>query len=304
MKQVIFEQYGIEVIGFIKVSSKVFKLKIEDGFLCLKFTENINFEMTFEHIKTLGVDCFVDIIKNNQHRILSRFNDAYFFIMPWIDHDLAIVKELKLQCFFETLAYVHSHTFFQYNVSKDYYSRQINDLRNIIQERQCYYFEMMKSYESMQYRSPAGWIFVLNYCRIVQSFEQALCYLEQYEQLVQCLDTVRVSLVYNNFNYNHVVMNQKTLISIDKTSIDLCIYDIFRMYQQGCDLLYDLDTVSKIYLDHVKLLPQEKVLLSCLLCIVPYVEIDKDEVKNVIKMSRLLYYLDSIVCFNKLLICE
>lgn len=294
MKQCLKEAYDIDVVGFIKVTTKVYKLKVDDYFLCLKYVDNTNLEMTYEHIKTLQLHCFVDVIKNKYQRVVTKYNDCYFYLMPWVENDLTIVKELKLKSFFETLAFIHCHSFFKYNVSKDYYQRQIKDLKSVIEERLCYYLEMMKSYEMMSFRSPAGWIFVLNYYRIEQSLQQALCYLEQYEEIVQCLDTVRVSLVYNNFDYNHIVMNQNCLLSIDKTSIDLCIYDIFTMYHKGYDLLYDLDTVCMYYMEKVCLLPQEKILLSCLLCIVPFVQIEKDEVVNVVKMSRLLYYLDSV----------
>lgn len=293
MKQCLIDNYNIEVIGFIKVTNKVYKIKTNDGFFCLKYTNDLSFSVSYEHIKTLGLNCFIDVYKNKFNEIITKFNDHYFYIMPWVDNDLSIVKELKLKSYFETIAYIHNRTFFHCNVSKDYYEKQVNDIRNVINERKKYYLEMVKSYESMPCRSPAGWVFVLNYFRIDEALNKALCYLDNYQELVSCLDTVRVSIVYNNFDFSHIVMNQNKLLSIDKTNIDICIYDILTMYQQCGELLYDLEVVCMYYMEKVALLPHEKVLLACLLSIVPFVEIETDEVRNIVKMTRLLYYLES-----------
>ena len=48
-----------------------------------------------------------------------------------------------------------------------------------------------------------------------------------------------------------------------------------------------------------KLLKEERLLLQCLLHVVPIIELGHDEINNIIMMSRLLYYLDSISSLNK-----
>lgn len=304
MKELLLDAYGIDVIGFIKVSKRVYKVKTKDGFYGLKFVDNQKLEVSIEHIRTLHLECFVDVFQNKYGKIVTAYQERYFYLMPWLENDSAIVKEMKLKYYFETLAYLHASSFFNYNVSQDYFHRQLQDLTRIIDERLYYYQQIMKSYESMEFRSPSGWIYVLNYYRIEECLLQARRYLERYEELVCHKDSIRLSLVYNHFHYQHVLMKQRKLISIDNMKIDICIYDLYNMYQQVPDLLFDLDSVSIYYLDKIRLYPEEKVLLSCLLCIVPYIELEKDEVKNIVKMSRLLYYLDSITSLNKKLVID
>lgn len=304
MKELLLDAYGIDVIGFIKVSKKVYKVKTKDAFYGLKFVDNQKLEVSIEHIRTLHLECFVDVFQNKYGKIVTAFQEQYFYIMPWLENDSAIVKEMKLKYYFETLAYLHSNSFFNYNVSQDFFHRQLQDLTRVIDERLYYYQQIMNSYESMEFRSPSGWIYVLNYYRIEDCLMQARRYLEQYEELVCHKDSIRLSLVYNHFHYQHILMKQRRLISIDNMKIDICIYDLYNMYQQVPDLLFDLDSVSVYYLDKIRLYPEEKVLLSCLLCIVPYIELEKDEVKNIVKMSRLLYYLDSITSLNKKLVID
>lgn len=294
MKETILDSYGINVIGFIRVGKYVYKVKTEDCFYALKIVESQEIEVSYEHIKTLHLQCFVDIIKNKNRTILTRFEDYYFYLMPWLENDQVVMKEIKLKYYFECLAYIHNNSFFNYNVSHSYFDQQIADIAKIIEEREQYYLSIMSNFETMVQRTPSGWIFVLNYYRMREALFKARNYLDKYIEYVKDKDTIRLSLVYNNFNYQHILMGERKLIATDKVAIDICIYDIYNMYQKVPELLFDLEGISMYYLSKVKLLPEEKLLLSCLLCIVPYIELEKDEIRNIVKISRLLYYLDSI----------
>ncbi len=301
MKQVIYDYYGEDVIGFIKISPSVYKCKTKDQFYCLKFVKDKKSETMYHHVCSLHLKCFVPIFYNKNHKILTRYQDQYFYIMPWLDSDQGIVKELKLKYYFECLSYLHNHSFFYYNVNSDFFKQQINDISNIIEERQHYFYELVCNFEKMRYRSPTCWMFLLNYHRIEASLQKARDYLRQYQECTCNNDTIRLSLIYNHFDYRHINMLKQNLISIDHIKFDLCIYDIYNMYQRIPDLLFDMSQLPDEYLRHVHLLKEEKILLTCLQCIVPYIELTRDEVNNIVKMSRLLYYLDSVEYLNRFL---
>ncbi len=157
----------------------------------------------------------------------------------------------------------------------------------------------MNNFEVLSYRSPTGWMFVLNYQRIEACLQNALEFLGSYENYVCNLDTLRLCLTYNNFNYDHIMMKESKLISIDHIKINLCIYDIYNMYQKIPELIFDFDVILDSYFCKLKLLKEERLLLQCLLHVVPIIKLGHDEVNNIIMMSRLLYYLDSISSLNK-----
>lgn len=302
MKHIIERYYGINIIGFIKITNRVYKLKSNDKFYCLKFINDKKFEVMYQHIRGLHLKCFVPILYNKDHEILTRFHDHYFYIMPWLESDQGIVKELKLKYYFGSLSYLHNHSFFYYNVSSDFFKQQIQDICNIIDERYHYFENMISHFEKMQYRSPTCWLYLLNYHRIEASLQDARNYLHQYQQCIMQKDSIRLSLIYNQFDYQHINMLKENLLSIDHIKFDICIYDIYNMYQRIPDLLFDMSQFPDDYLCHVSLLPEEKLLLMCLQCIVPYIELTRNEIDNIVKMSRLLYYLDSIESLNKCLI--
>ena len=94
-------------------------------------------------------------------------------------------------------------------------------------------------------------------------------------------------------------MKENCLISIDQIKINLCIYDIYNMYQKIPELIFDFDVILDSYFCKIKLLKEERLLLQCLLHVIPIIELGNDEVNNIILMSRLLYYLDSLSSLNK-----
>lgn len=299
MNNLIKKAYSLDVIGFIKVSKKVYKVKCKEGFFCLKFVDDENITVVLDHIESLHLKCFLTVIKNNKHQALTSYEGKMFYLCPWLDNDNAIIKELKLKFYYDSLAYLHTASFFNYSVSKNFFKRQIEDISTIIYERQRYYEELMNNFEMAAYRSPTGWMFVMNYHRIYSSLKKSLELLECYQEYVCNLDTIRLCLTYNNFNYNHIMMKANKLISIDQIKINICIYDIYNMYQKIPELLFDFDVILDSYFDKIKLLKEERLLLQCLLYVVPIVKLGRDEINNIIMMSRLLYYLDSISSLNK-----
>ncbi|MFQ6791299.1 hypothetical protein [Thomasclavelia sp.] len=299
MNEIIKSAYSLNVIGYIKVSKRVYKVKCKEGFFSLKFVEDTSLSVVIDHIESLHLKCFVPVIRNCNKQILTKYQTRQFYLCPWLKDDNAIIKELKLKCYYEYLAYLHGNTFFNYSVAKNYFKCQIEEIRGIIQERKIYYNEIMNNFEVLAYRSPTGWMFVLNYCRIEECLNTATRLLQEYEDHVCNLDTIRLCLTYNNFNYSHILMKENCLISIDKIKINLCIYDIYSMYQKIPELIFDFEVILDTYLCKIKLLQEERLLLRCLLHVIPIVEFGSDEVNNIVLMSRLLYYLDSISSLNK-----
>ena len=76
--------------------------------------------------------------------------------------------------------------------------------------------------------------------------------------------------------------------------IDFCIYDIYDMFQTIEPLNENYDSLFSIYLQNVELLQEEKILLSCLLSIVPQIHFTNDEEHNILEMSKILCYMESI----------
>ena len=85
--------------------------------------------------------------------------------------------------------------------------------------------------------------------------------------------------------------------------------DIILSYLDCKHIVHSIPKVLRLFLDNlqfddsyfckIKLLKEERLLLQCLLHVVQIIELGHDEINNIIMMSRLLYYLDSISSLNK-----
>lgn len=294
MKYVILKNYDLHVIGEIKLSSHVFKLKCHEGYFVVKITSQKSLQNMYDLVETLNLSCFVHIIPNLHHEYLTIYQHQYLYLMPFIESGSQHLKEMKIQFYFETLAYLHEHSFYDMKVNQQYLHTLEKDVLKVINERFQYYEKMIESYENEVYRSPSQWMLVMNYYRIYDALALAKQYLSQYMNCIQECHSIRICLTYKNFDYQHISLKHKCLISLDYMEMDLPIYDIFDMYQKIPDILFDLDCLSQSYLKKFELRKEEKLLLCCLMNIVPIIQFEHDEIDNIIKLSRLLYYLDSV----------
>ena len=297
MKDIIEEAYSLKVIGLIKLSSCTYKVKCDNGTYVCKVVDDIKMKQISEYIDALGVECFIDIYYNKNKEVLTKYNHKYLYMMPYIELQAASLKEYKLKFYFETLAYIHMKSFYNIKVNKDYFNTLKKDIISIIKEREIYYEKMVETYEKITFRSPSGWMLLMNYYRIYESLNESMRYLKLYFDEIENHEHIRVSLVYKNFDYNHIALKQKRLLSVDHMSVDLPIYDLFDMYQKIPDMLFDLDCFAIHYFSKIELLKEEKLLLFSLMQIVPLVRFENNEIDNIIKLSRLMYYLDSIKSF-------
>ncbi|MBS5112020.1 MAG: hypothetical protein KHZ15_04940 [Coprobacillus cateniformis] len=297
MKEQLEEYYGIHVIGQITLSQKTYKLKCIEGYYVLKCVKDKHVQRTLEYIETLHMTCFVRVLLNKNNEYVTPYQQHYIYLMPYIDNSQGQLKEMKIKFYFETLAYLHYHSFYYTKVNQQYFETLQHDIITIINERFAYYEQMIQNFENIMMRSPSQWMLVMNYYRIYEALCSARQYLSQYLDKTKEYHQIRVCMNYKHFDYNHISLKENCFLSIDNVCIDLPIYDLFDIYQRIPDILFDLDCFSEYYLKKIELKDDEKLLLCCLMNIVPLIDYGQDEIENIIKLSRLLYYLDSITHF-------
>lgn len=294
MNELLKEYYSIKAIGVIKLTPIVYKIKTDNGYFIAKLTKDKHIETVYEFIETMHIQCFISILLNKNNELLTSYHHHYFYVMPYVDNSLGLLKEMKIKFYFETLAYLHYNSFYYTKVNQDYFQTLNQDILSIINERTLYYEQMIQNFENIVMRSPSQWLLVMNYYRIYESLCSARQYLSQYLEKTSDYHQIRVCLNYKHFDYDHISLKNKILLSIENVCVDLPIYDLFDIYQRIPDILFDLDCFGEYYLKKIELKEDEKLLLCCLMNIVPIIDYSDDEIENIIKLSRLLYYLDSI----------
>ena len=304
IQNLIQTKYDLEVIGLIQLSPKVYKVKTKQGFYCVKIIQEKKLENAYQHIQTLHLHHFISIIKNKEDHYFTPYQDKFIYLMPYLVYKNAIQKEIKIKMYYQIIAYLHKKSFFIQSEDISFFERQKENLLSLIQIRKDEFERMMKEFEFKKYKAPSGWMLVLNYYRIVHYLNQAHYYLSQYQEIMKGKNEIRLSLTYNHFNKEHIFVSDETLISIDQMKINYCIYDLIDIFQNH-DELYESLPLLEYYLKEVKLLKEEKILIQCILSIVPQVQLNLQEEANIYQMSKLICYLDGLQeIFKKLMIDE
>ena len=304
IQNLIQTKYDLEVIGLIQLSPKVYKVKTKQGFYCVKIIQDKKLENAYQHIQTLHLHHFISIIKNKEDHYFTPYQDKFIYLMPYLVYKNSIQKEIKIKMYYQIIAYLHKKSFFIQSEDMSFFERQKENLLSLIQIRKDEFERMMKEFEFKKYKAPSGWMLVLNYYRIIEFLNQSRYYLSRYFESVKENKEIRLSLIYHHFDLNHIFVDQQKLISIDQMKINYCIYDLVELFQNQKDL-YECVALFDGYLEEIDLYQEEKLLLLCLLSIVPHVSLNEDENNNIQEMAKLICYMDGIVkIFKKIEIDE
>ena len=111
MKETILELYNIEVLTFIKISNKVYRIKTSDKDYALKYIDQNNLEGIIEKLKIIKLDTFVYPIKNIYNQYVSIFEGVSFIVLPWISEENILMKDLRLKFFLDNLEELHNLSF-------------------------------------------------------------------------------------------------------------------------------------------------------------------------------------------------
>ncbi len=294
MKDLLLEFYSINAIGIIKLSKKCYKIKTSQNSFILKIADDENVQTIYNYITMLKLNFIVKPLLNKNGLVLTKYQDKWIYITPYLEQDGINVKGLKLRVYFEKIAQLHNKSFYSEKISNGYFEKLFEYLQDQIVSRRSFFENMIQKIESSNYKSSSEWLFLLNYNKIMASINKSDDFLRKVMKQTESKSSIRLSLVYNNFDYDHILLEKDMLLSIDKMKIDLPIFDIYDVYQRMDDVFFDLDDLISNYLKKVILYDYEKSLLCCLLLLVPVIDMNEDEIENVITLTRLFYYLNAV----------
>ncbi len=297
MKDLIDRYYKINVIGIIKISANVFKIKSHHQFYVAKVVHNHQLEKIFYDIEAMQINIFVNVILNTYQQYLTPYHQQYLYLMPFLENNDYIENDIKIRKYFELISYLHNYSFYNLNVNEHYFQQLHDQLLNNIQERFNYYQELIIQYEKMTFRSPTQWYFVMNYYHIYQALEKSHSYLIQFMKLTEGYSRIRVCYNYLNFDYAHILVNHSCLIAIDHICLQMPVFDLYHFFQNENFLLLNTDILLNHYFCDITLRDDEKTLLKCLLNIVPCIKFKNNEVDNIYLLTQLMNYIDEVEHF-------
>lgn len=291
MKKSIKELYNIEVLTFIKISDKVYRVKTSDKDYALKYIDKVHLDSIIEKLKIIKIDSFVYPIKNIYNQYVSSIEDIHFMLSPWVEEDVISVQDLKLKFYLENIANLHNKSFYTAKVNGKFFDETYDFIANKIDKMESYLEKYMSEIERIDYKSPSQWLFILNYPVYDDCIRKANKYLDRYKEKCKNKTSVRLAFTYNDFDYKHISLKEEKILGIENIEVTSPIYDIYYTFISLNEISVDTKMYYEEYFKKFILEDYEKDWLLSLLYIPRIENLSNNEVNNIKEVISSLNYI-------------
>lgn len=201
--------------------------------------------------------------------------------------DIKLPKEQKCDDLIEIIASLHNKTSYFKEVSEDKFKSIYEDIKSNISYLSNYYNTLYEIGFNEVYASPSNYIFMRNYFKINTALEYANSELDNWYSLVTNETKIRVCLIHNNLELNHLLNNK--LISWDNYMIDTPVIDIVKLYKNEWKNI-NFSEILERYIYKFPLLDYEKKLLFILISMPPQIKKSNNEFEKCKVISEVMDY--------------
>lgn len=201
--------------------------------------------------------------------------------------DIKLPKEQKCDDLIEIIASLHNKTSYFKEVSEDKFKSIYEDIKSNISYLSNYYNTLYEIGFNEVYASPSNYIFMRNYYKINAALEYANSELDNWYSLVTNETKIRVCLIHNNLELNHLLNNK--LISWDNYMIDTPVIDIVKLYKNEWKNI-NFSEILERYIYKFPLLDYEKKLLFILISMPPQIKKSNNEFEKCKVISEVMDY--------------
>lgn len=201
--------------------------------------------------------------------------------------DIKLPKEQKCDDLIEIIASLHNKTSYFKEVSEDKFKSIYEDIKSNISYLSNYYNTLYEIGFNEVYASPSNYIFMRNYFKINAALEYANSELDNWYSLVTNETKIRVCLIHNNLELNHLLNNK--LISWDNYMIDTPVIDIVKLYKNEWKNI-NFSEILERYIYKFPLLDYEKKLLFILISMPPQIKKSNNEFEKCKVIGEVMDY--------------
>ena len=245
-------------------------------------------------LNTSNYDIYKYLLSRDFVFFPENFNDVTdnYDLSEYID-DVELTKDQKINDLLLILASLHHKTSYMREIALDEIKKIYEDIQENIQKTKNYYLEINDVIDKELFLSPSMYLLARNISLIYYMLEYAKNKVNDWYQEITKEKSVRVSLLHNNVDINHLIVNNNHyLISWDRACFDNPIYDIVQFYQKYFHAMNLMD-VLRIYESKNTLSNQENDLLLVKLAIPKKIKLTNNTYQDTILIN------DNLLLLNK-----
>ena len=276
----LFDNYNI-IIRKITIIRGVLIIDSGDNKYVIK-KENSKIENLYNYLSSRNFNYFPKLL----------FKTDNYDIFEYIE-GVNIPREEEAVDIIKLASLLHSKTTFYKDIDEDMYKNIYEDVIDRVNYLYNYYDDVANVIDSEEYMSPSNYLFIINIFLIFQILSYCKEYINKWYNLIKDKKRIRVVNLHNNLSLEHYLLSNKSyFISWDKSKRDMSIYDIIIFYKRYYRE-FDFSDLIRVYENYYPLLPEEKILLLCLIAIPSKLEFDSDEYNMCIKVDSFYEYIVS-----------
>lgn len=232
----------------IKIKNNVYKVKANECDYVLKIGTKQWDEQIYNRLKMLNLDnTFVTPIKTTSRELSHQETGHSMELHNLYSDDYLVAKDIKLRYYITEIANLHNRSFFTTNVTSSHFEQITAAIKEKIDETLAIHNENALAVERLDYKSPSQWLYMLNYDFIAKALGEATSCLEKFAAITKEKTNIRLSLVYLNFDYEHIFISDKKIISNQKMTVASPVYDIKDLFDKASFGAIDLSAAINLY---------------------------------------------------------
>jgi len=242
--------------------------------------KNSQLKDVYNYLLSRSFDYFPDIIEEKDTEIYYKYIE-----------DLNEPNEQKIIDLLTLLSLLHSKTTLYKEVDLDNYKLIYENINNQLADIYQYYTELIDNIETIVYMSPVDYLVARNISSIYEMLEFAKINLDKWYKLIENKRKIRVVTIHNNASLEHYLKHDKSyLISWEKSTVDMPIYDLINVYQKHY-LDFDFTTLLKGYFNKYPFTTEEMILFLTIIAIPEKIVYYDNHYQMVIQVRKLLDYI-------------
>ena len=189
--------------------------------------------------------------------------------------------------YIKSLATLHDSSSYPLKVNDGFIQESIAYLDTQVSKVKQELLSRIERVEHESYHSPSDWYFLMNYPILFNAVKEADRYISLLEEDWKSSSNIHLSLTYQNFNYDHILVKNRKIVSLDKMALAPSIYDLVDLYNKAYELKIDLSYLVDQYLEIHKLENYEQNWLLAFLFI-PRLERSENDLEDIQNLYKTL----------------
>lgn len=247
MKNKLAYLYQIKVINIVEVNEKIFKVITPESNFILKKVDSLNKENIYIRLQMTKLNFFSLPIKSINDRYVEEIDHEYYILSYYFKDENLSLNEVRMSFYLKAIGHLHLNSSYPLKVNDGYFIESLNYIENKIIKVREEIEQRMYNIEHQEYHSPSSWYFISCYQIFNNALNESQKYLDLLNEEFEKLNSVELTLTYQNFSLDHIIIKEEKIISLEKMNIAPPVYDLVDFIEKNYNEKIDISVLLNNY---------------------------------------------------------